>query len=107
MQVAHITYFVPHTTYFVSLSDGKEEKVKMTQLDAETCECFYSPTIVGTYTITITYGDQPIQKSPYKVEVGRYIESKIRAYGPGLEGGVAHQPAVFTVETNGETGALG
>ena len=29
------------------------------------------------------------------------------AYGPGLEGGVVNQPANFTVETNGETGALG
>ena len=48
-----------------------------------------------------------MQKSPFKVEVGPFIESKIRAYGPGLKGGVVNKPALFTVETNGETGALG
>lgn len=42
-----------------------------------------------------------------QVEVGPFWQSKIVAYGPGLEGGVVNQPAVFTVETNGETGALG
>ena len=39
--------------------------------------------------------------------MGPYKESKIRAYGPGLEGGVVGKPADFVVETNGETGALG
>ena len=48
-----------------------------------------------------------MQKSPFKVEVGPFITSKIRAYGPGLKGGVVNKPALFTVETNGETGALG
>ena len=61
----------------------------------------------GVYTINITYGGAHIQRSPFRVEVGPYKESKIRAYGPGLEGGVVNKPAVFTVETNGETGALG
>jgi len=39
--------------------------------------------------------------------VGPYKETLIRAYGPGLTGGVVGYPALFTVETNGETGALG
>ena len=34
------------------------------------------------------------------------MESKIRAYGPGLKGGVVNKPALFTVETNGELGLL-
>ncbi|XP_069142475.1 filamin-A-like isoform X2 [Argopecten irradians] len=70
-------------------------------------ECCYIPTIKGQYIINITYGEQHITKSPFKVEVGPTKVSKIRAYGPGLEGGVVNQPATFTVETNGETGALG
>ena len=41
------------------------------------------------------------------MDVGPEKTSKIVAYGPGLEGGVVNQPACFTVETNGETGALG
>ena len=43
----------------------------------------------------------------FQVEVGRKMESMIRAFGPGLEGGMANLPCDFTVETNGETGALG
>ena len=34
-------------------------------------------------------------------------ESAIHCFGPGLLGGVSGAPAVFTVDTNGETGALG
>lgn len=55
----------------------------------------------------ITYGGHEIPRSPFEVNVGPYKESTIRAYGPGLSGGVVGYPALFTVETNGETGALG
>jgi filamin len=70
-------------------------------------ECSYIPIKQGQYIINITFGDQHITKSPFKVEVGPTKTSKIRAYGPGLTGGVCNQPARFTVETNGEVGALG
>ncbi|XP_052680465.1 filamin-C-like isoform X8 [Crassostrea angulata] len=70
-------------------------------------ECVYIPLKQGQYIINITFGEQHIAKSPFKVEVGPAKTSKIRAYGPGLEGGVVNQPARFTVETQGETGALG
>ena len=42
-----------------------------------------------------------------QVDVGPTITTKIRAFGPGLENGIVGYPANFTVETNGETGALG
>nr|VZI14117.1 unnamed protein product [Spirometra erinaceieuropaei] len=45
--------------------------------------------------------------SPFKVEVGPYKDTRIRAFGPGLVSGIVNKPAVFVVETNGETGALG
>lgn len=70
-------------------------------------ECLYVPQQPGNYVINVTYGGQHVSKSPFKVNVGPYKESRIRAYGPGLIGGVVGYPAVFTVETNGETGALG
>jgi filamin len=41
------------------------------------------------------------------VDVAPARPSKICAYGPGLETGIVGHPATFTVETNGETGALG
>ena len=55
----------------------------------------------------VTFGGQEIYKSPFEVNVGPYKETQIQAYGPGLVGGVVCYPALFTVETNGETGALG
>ncbi|XP_048239132.1 filamin-A-like isoform X3 [Haliotis rufescens] len=82
-------------------------KVVMSTTEEGVYNCVYSPTKPGNYVINVTFGDVHITKSPFKVEVGPFIESKIRAYGPGLEAGVVGQPAVFTVETNGEVGALG
>nr|AKS48135.1 filamin-like protein-1 [Mytilus coruscus] len=70
-------------------------------------DCSYIPTKQGQYIINITFGAEHITKSPFKVDVGPTKTSKIRAYGPGLTGGVCNQPARFTVETNGEVGALG
>lgn len=55
----------------------------------------------------VTFNEQEISKSPFEVNVAPYKESNIRAYGPGLIGGVLGYPASFVVETNGETGALG
>jgi filamin len=88
---------------------GTEVKCTCTKSKKEegVYECVYVPIKQGQYIINITFGDQHIAKSPFKVEVGPAKTSKIRAYGPGLEGGVVNQPARFTVETQGETGALG
>ncbi|CAL1528168.1 unnamed protein product [Lymnaea stagnalis] len=88
---------------------GVEEKCQIKKVpgDEGVYECVYLPSKPGNYIINVTFGDQHISKSPFKVEVGPFWNTKIRAYGPGLEGGVVNQPAVFTVETNGEAGALG
>jgi len=67
----------------------------------------YKPKKPGQYVVNVKYGGEHITKSPFKVTVAPFKESKIRAYGPGLEGGIVGKPACFTVETNGETGALG
>lgn len=57
--------------------------------------------------VMVTFAGQEIHKSPFEINVGPYKETQIRAYGPGLLGGVVNYPALFTVETHGETGALG
>ena len=69
--------------------------------------CVYTPSKPGSHAVNVMFGDQHISKSPFKVDVGPAWNSQIRAFGPGLEGGVVNQQAVFTVVTNGETGALG
>lgn len=55
----------------------------------------------------VNFAGQEVPRSPFEVNVGPYKETLINAYGPGLSGGVVGYPAQFTVESNGETGALG
>ncbi len=92
---------------FVKGPDGYELPCRVNRINPTTYECGYNPVCVGPHEVTITYGGSHIPRSPYKVDVGPYKESSIRAYGPGLEGGVVGYPADFVVETNGETGSLG
>ena len=55
----------------------------------------------------ITFANVEIPRSPFEVNIGKHKTSKIKAYGPGLKGGIVNKPAKFTVDTCGETGALG
>ncbi|XP_072922819.1 filamin-C isoform X2 [Hemitrygon akajei] len=63
----------------------------------------------GMHMIEVLYDDVPIPKSPFRVGVTEGCDpSRVRAYGPGLEGGLVNKPNRFTVETRGAgTGGLG
>ncbi|XP_029007336.1 filamin-B isoform X2 [Betta splendens] len=69
----------------------------------------YSPSAAGKHTASITWGGQHIPKSPFEVAVGPEAgPQQIRAWGPGLEGGVVGKPATFVVESIGsDVGVLG
>ncbi|XP_025198819.1 filamin-A isoform X1 [Melanaphis sacchari] len=86
---------------------GVKEPVNMKKLDAHTYEATYYPRKVGRHVVMVTFGGVEIPKAPFEVHVKPFKETLIRAYGPGLTGGVVSHPAMFTVETNGETGSLG
>ncbi|XP_018054598.1 PREDICTED: filamin-A isoform X10 [Atta colombica] len=86
---------------------GVSQPVQMSKTDAMTYKCHYTPVKEGRHVVMITYGGREISKSPFEVNVGPYKESNIKAFGPGLHTGVVGHPAKFTVNTNGETGALG
>ena len=86
---------------------GVEERVSVHKLDPVTYACAYSPRKAGPHAVVVNYGGQSIPKSPFKVMVGPMKQSRIVAFGPGLETGMVGYPACFTVETNGEVGALG
>ncbi|XP_014480119.1 PREDICTED: filamin-A isoform X3 [Dinoponera quadriceps] len=86
---------------------GVNRPVQMSKVDTTTYKCHYTPAKEGRHVVMITYGGKEIPKSPFEVNVGPYKESTIRAFGPGLHGGMVGHPAKFTVDTNGETGALG
>lgn len=63
----------------------------------------------GMHLIEVQYDDAPVPKSPFRVAVVEGCDpTRVRAYGPGLEGGITNQPNCFTVETRGAgTGGLG
>lgn len=86
---------------------GINEPVKLSKADGTTYDAVYHPKKEGRYVVMVTFGDAEVPKSPFEVNVGPYKETAIRAYGPGLVGGVVAYPALFIVETKGETGSLG
>lgn len=86
---------------------GKDVHAASKKLDGFTTEYTYSPQGEGRHVIMITFANQEIPRSPFEVNIGPHKNSKIRAFGPGLKGGIVHKPAMFTVDTCGETGSLG
>ncbi|PIO71246.1 Filamin/ABP280 repeat protein [Teladorsagia circumcincta] len=86
--------------------DGVEVPVKL-QRKGSRSTFTYKPTTVGGHTVHVTSKGEPVGQSPYKVDILPATKSRVRAFGPGLEGGVADQQSVFGVETNGDADRLG
>lgn len=52
------------------------------------------------HLIEVLYDDVAVPKSPFRVSVVEGCDpTRVRAYGPGLEGGITNKPNCFTVET--------
>ncbi|XP_041945914.1 filamin-B [Alosa sapidissima] len=88
---------------------GQDELVKQKEsLDGVNAFEYY-PLTPGKYVVTITWGGMHIPKSPFEVQVGTAAgPQKIRAWGPGLEGGVVGRSADFVAESIGtDVGVLG
>uniref|UniRef100_A0A8B9V314 Calponin-homology (CH) domain-containing protein n=1 Tax=Anas zonorhyncha TaxID=75864 RepID=A0A8B9V314_9AVES len=64
---------------------------------------------VGVHHVEVTYKDVAVPLSPFRVAVAEGCEpTRVRAHGPGLEGGLVGTANCFTVETRGAgTGGLG
>ncbi|XP_028309662.1 filamin-A isoform X6 [Gouania willdenowi] len=88
---------------------GLEEPCKRKDLGDGVYGFEYYPTTPGTYSITITWGGQHIPRSPIEVKIGAEAgQQKVRAWGPGLEGGIVGKSADFVVEAVGDNvGTLG
>uniref|UniRef100_A0A3Q3BKT5 Filamin C, gamma b (actin binding protein 280) n=1 Tax=Kryptolebias marmoratus TaxID=37003 RepID=A0A3Q3BKT5_KRYMA len=69
----------------------------------------YIPPEEGPFRVDISYDGNPIPGSPFTVEgIMPPDPSKVRAYGPGLQGGLVGKPAPFSIDTKGAgTGGLG
>ncbi|CAK9294546.1 unnamed protein product [Gordionus sp. m RMFG-2023] len=89
-----------------SIHDGNSLE-NVFKLPNAVVEFEYSPVTVGVHSLEICCGGKSLPKTPLQIEVMPHKESAIKAYGPGLIGGIVGHGAKFTVETNGETGALG
>ena len=75
----------------------------------------------GVHTVEVKFAGMPVPKSPFKVTGVAPPQakvapppppaadpSKVKAYGPGLQGGQTDRPAEFTVDTRGAgSGGLG
>ncbi|XP_077449768.1 filamin-C-like isoform X3 [Stigmatopora argus] len=63
----------------------------------------------GPYRVEVSYDGNPAPGSPFAVEAILPPDaSKVRAHGPGLQGGPVGQPAPFAIDTKGAgTGGLG
>ncbi|KAI6216017.1 Filamin-C [Aphelenchoides besseyi] len=66
----------------------------------------YTPLGTGPHSVNVTCNGQHLGQSPYEVDVEAKSTWGIRAVGPGLEGGVCNQPAVFYVDTKGDANIL-
>ena len=57
------------------------------------------PFEIGPHQIDVAYGSSPVPHSPFIVDVVPEGANKVKAYGPGLKGGKAFEPATFTIDT--------
>ncbi|XP_024125017.1 filamin-B isoform X2 [Oryzias melastigma] len=94
---------------FIKGPKGAEEPLKLLSSQNGVFLYEYYPTSPGRYCVSITWGGQHIPKSPFDVAVGQEAgPQQIRAWGPGLEGGIVGKPATFVVESIGpDAGVLG
>ncbi|XP_040215154.1 filamin-B isoform X2 [Rana temporaria] len=69
----------------------------------------YIPKEEGVYNVDVNYDGHPVPGSPYTVEATLPPDpTKVKAYGPGLKGGLVGKPAEFSIDTKGAgTGGLG
>uniref|UniRef100_A0A8C0IRM1 Filamin B n=1 Tax=Chelonoidis abingdonii TaxID=106734 RepID=A0A8C0IRM1_CHEAB len=69
----------------------------------------YIPREEGLYMVDVSYDGNPIPGSPYTVEATLPPDpTKVKAHGPGLQGGLVGRAAEFTIDTKGAgTGGLG
>ncbi len=62
----------------------------------------YVPNEPGEYSLDVTYENIPVPGSKFRTRaIPGCDPSRVKAYGPGLEGGVTNNPCLFTVETKG------
>lgn len=68
----------------------------------------FTPTELGEYLLAVTLGGEPVSPPHRFTCLAGSDASRVRATGPGLQGGVVNQPAEFVIDTRGAgQGGLG
>ena len=74
-------------------------------------EAEFAPVEEGPHLVAVKYAGKEVPKSPFSVQATPQgpPASKVKAYGPGLESGMATKPCSFTIDTTETTqpGGLG
>ncbi|XP_014118103.1 PREDICTED: filamin-A [Pseudopodoces humilis] len=110
--LVHVTFGgvpIPRSPFNVTVGQEGAEAVEQKDLGDGTFGFEYFPTVPGNYSVAVTWGGQHVPRSPFEVSVAPEGGSpRVRAWGPGLEGGVAGKGADFMVEAIGDdVGTLG
>jgi filamin len=69
----------------------------------------FTPTQLGEYLLSVSFGGTPIKSSPFRLHCLTGSDArKVHATGPGLAGGIVRRPAEFRIDTRGAgQGGLG
>uniref|UniRef100_U3K7V6 Filamin C n=1 Tax=Ficedula albicollis TaxID=59894 RepID=U3K7V6_FICAL len=99
----------PHVRARVLNPAGTPIDTFVTDLGDGTYRVEYTPFEEGLHLVEVTYDEVAVPKSPFRVGVAEGCDpTRVRAHGPGLEGGLVGTANHFTVETRGAgTGGLG
>ncbi|KAM8813690.1 filamin-C isoform 3-T3 [Rhynchonycteris naso] len=98
-----------HVTARVLNPSGAKTDTCVTDNGDGTYHVQYTAYEEGVHLVEVLYDDVAVPKSPFRVGVTEGCDpTRVRAFGPGLEGGLVNKANRFTVETRGAgTGGLG
>ncbi|XP_064296288.1 filamin-C-like, partial [Phalacrocorax carbo] len=99
----------PHVKARVRNPSGATTDTFVTDRGDGTYRVEYTPYEDGVHHVEVTYDEVGVPNSPFRVAVSEGCDpGRVRAHGPGLEGGLVGKANRFTVETRGAgTGGLG
>lgn len=79
---------------------GKNVPSKIIAQNNEVFKILYTPFEAGRYTIELCYDNMPVPGSPFTIVAKSGCDpTRVKAYGPGLQGGLKNQKAKFSVST--------
>jgi len=97
----------PTHVAITDLTTGQTIPVEMTPQGNNVVDATYTPTKEGPTQIDVTYANEPVPNSPFRVDVqptsGAPDVTKVKVSGPGVspEGVPASLPVTFNVDTRG------